>query len=385
MSEDRPSPNEVVIVRRRGGGHGDGHHGGAWKIAFADFMTALMCFFLVMWLINSTDKKTVAQIASYFNPLKLNDKKPSQKGVHDPGPPASAYKEKTREKTEEKNAADLKGGDQPTNPMRSGEPAEGQSQAQAAGENGPTPQDDLSMLRDPYGALERIAESNRASEGLRMSPRPHRTEELPADPFERAPQSDPPKAGDSKAEQGVAQNGANEAQKETAPVIAEQMASEPKMATAETPSAKLRREIMVALSDIEPGKKPDIEVADEQSAILISLTDEFDFGMFKVGSASPTRELVLVMERIATVLGNTEGRITLRGHTDGRQYRTAEKDNWRLSTARAQMALYMLVRGGIPESRIEKIEGHADKSLKVPSDPAASENRRIEILIGRES
>jgi chemotaxis protein MotB len=48
------------------------------------------------------------------------------------------------------------------------------------------------------------------------------------------------------------------------------------------------------------------------------------------------------------------------------------------------MALYMLVRGGIPEARIEKIEGHADKALKTPSDPAASHNRRIEILIGEE-
>ncbi len=90
------------------------------------------------------------------------------------------------------------------------------------------------------------------------------------------------------------------------------------------------------------------------------------------------------MERIAKVLSNTEGKITLRGHTDGRQYRTPEKDNWRLSTARAQMALYMLVRGGIPEARIQKIEGHADKALKSPSDPAASQNRRIEILIDKE-
>ncbi len=44
---DAQVPHEVVIVRRRGGDGEEGHHGGAWKIAFADLMTAMMAFFLV--------------------------------------------------------------------------------------------------------------------------------------------------------------------------------------------------------------------------------------------------------------------------------------------------------------------------------------------------
>ena len=51
-----------------------------WKIAYADFMTAMMAFFLVMWLINSTDKKTLTQVATYFNPMRLTDKRPTPKG-----------------------------------------------------------------------------------------------------------------------------------------------------------------------------------------------------------------------------------------------------------------------------------------------------------------
>ncbi len=289
MSEDRPSPNEVVIVRRRGGGHGDGHHGGAWKIAFADFMTALMCFFLVMWLINSTDKKTVAQIASYFNPLKLNDKKPSQKGVYDPGPPANPHNEKI-EKTEDKNAKDAKG-EQPAG-QNGGEQREGQLPAQNAGDEGPRDQDDQGMLRDPYAALARIAEPETTLDALRMTPNVPRDAGGPADPFESPQKSNPVSAG-SKAMQGVAdiprQKGGNEAEKAGADPDPEQMASGSDIEGAQSPSGKLRREIMAALSDIEPGSKPDIEVADEKTAILISLTDEFDFGMFKVGSASPTR------------------------------------------------------------------------------------------------
>ena len=55
------------------------------------------------------------------------------------------------------------------------------------------------------------------------------------------------------------------------------------------------------------------------------------------------------------------GEIVVRGHTDARPYRSATYDNWRLSSARAQMAYYMLIRGGLPEKRFERIEGYADR------------------------
>ena len=67
MSDDSSRP--IVIKRiKKGGG---GHHGGAWKLAYADFVTAMMAFFLVMWLLNATDQKTREAVASYFNPIKL--------------------------------------------------------------------------------------------------------------------------------------------------------------------------------------------------------------------------------------------------------------------------------------------------------------------------
>jgi chemotaxis protein MotB len=53
----------IVIKKRRHGKHG--HHGGAWKVAYADFVTAMMAFFLVMWLIN-TSPQVRSQLASYF-------------------------------------------------------------------------------------------------------------------------------------------------------------------------------------------------------------------------------------------------------------------------------------------------------------------------------
>jgi len=60
-----PSEKVKVIVRKKKGGHG-GHHGGAWKVAYADFVTAMMAFFLVMWLLTQADLKLRSQIAQYF-------------------------------------------------------------------------------------------------------------------------------------------------------------------------------------------------------------------------------------------------------------------------------------------------------------------------------
>uniref|UniRef100_UPI0032165D5A flagellar motor protein MotB n=1 Tax=uncultured Roseibium sp. TaxID=1936171 RepID=UPI0032165D5A len=77
-------PNEIVIVRRRPDWEGEAHGHGVWKIAYADFMTAMMAFFLVMWLINVTDDSVKSGVAQYFNPVKLASTAPNKKGLNDP-------------------------------------------------------------------------------------------------------------------------------------------------------------------------------------------------------------------------------------------------------------------------------------------------------------
>ncbi|GAB2864803.1 flagellar motor protein MotB [Pseudoduganella ginsengisoli] len=60
----------IIVKRIKKGGHG--HHGGAWKIAYADFVTAMMAFFLLMWLLGSTTKGDLNGISEYFKtPLKV--------------------------------------------------------------------------------------------------------------------------------------------------------------------------------------------------------------------------------------------------------------------------------------------------------------------------
>lgn len=62
MPEKQAAPR--IRIKKRGGGHG--HHGGAWKVAYADFVTAMMALFMVMWLVASTDAKSRKEIANYF-------------------------------------------------------------------------------------------------------------------------------------------------------------------------------------------------------------------------------------------------------------------------------------------------------------------------------
>ncbi len=68
-------PLQPIIVIKKKGGHG-GHHGGAWKVAYADFVTAMMALFIVLWLMSSTSKQTQEEIAGYFHdPKGVNTKK----------------------------------------------------------------------------------------------------------------------------------------------------------------------------------------------------------------------------------------------------------------------------------------------------------------------
>src|SRR5579875_2243797 len=58
---------QIIIKKVKKGGHG-GHHGGAWKVAYADFVTAMMSFFLLLWLLNVTTDVQKRGIADYFEP-----------------------------------------------------------------------------------------------------------------------------------------------------------------------------------------------------------------------------------------------------------------------------------------------------------------------------
>lgn len=401
---DAPVPHEVVIVRRRGGDGDDGHHGGAWKIAFADLMTAMMAFFLVMWLLNVSDKEKIQQIATYFNPLKLNSKRPTSKGVEEEretdkaapvtvGPSDRGADVSTVDDKKKLQAANKPGGD--------GELEEGVAQKA---------EDEL--FNDPYGVLSRLAlKADSESESESSVAKSDSTlpgSESYSNPFEPfADQSATKKsAAQSEHEQmTLAEPGEHplppglDKPLEVKPDLAEEAPADATSAkkttfsgapdaAADAQSAQnkeavqaLEADLMKELKNLAPDKKPSIDVRMVDQGLLISLTDDFRFGMFASASAEPRPEMVVVMEKVAKVLSSRDGDIVVRGHTDAKPFKSEKNNNWRLSMSRAQIAYYMLVRGGVPETRFNSIEGHADRNLKIPSDPNAAENRRIEILL----
>ena len=70
---NEPEPRPIIVKKIIEAGHG-GHHGGAWKVAYADFVTAMMAFFLLLWILGATTEKQRKGIADYFAPTLIEMK-----------------------------------------------------------------------------------------------------------------------------------------------------------------------------------------------------------------------------------------------------------------------------------------------------------------------
>lgn len=435
------SSQPLVIVRRRRNADEE-HHGGVWKIAYADFMTAMMAFFLVMWLVSAADKKTIVQVAAYFNPMRLTDRISTPKGLEDINE-IDTRKNDESKKGQSKKLDEKQKLDAPT-PSRDnvGEAMDEKAQknSAAAGGKSAEAQKEEALFDNPGQLLDKLADEAKASQAMtaaspsdgnisdpfdRINRRAGKSQaiEKPAAQPETAAPTTPTKtskavtpplsvAGKDAKQAARTLEGKNEKQaalalegkdqKQAAQTLegkdakpagpAAEAKDSRQAATAPTPSGnvdnandeikakKLQAEISSALSKVS-NATPGIEVKSTSEGLLVSLLDDANFGMFEVGSAKPRPALVLVMSKVGDVLRTQPGDIIVRGHTDSRAYKHGNYDNWRLSAARAQMAYYMLVRGGIPETRFVAIEGRADRDPKIPSDTEAAQNRRIDILI----
>ncbi|WP_026790468.1 MotB family protein [Pleomorphomonas oryzae] len=469
-------PTEIIFVRRSLHRRTELPQHGVWKIAYADFMTAMMAFFLVMWLINATDQKTREAVASYFNPIKLAEATVDKKGLRDPletekeGKPdgkdqRSSVKSvddtlegysQTLDKPNERKPryseaalfedpyavlAALVAGSEPNQSAdnvgafetlgQSGEPGLNGGDAQRDPfdpvywkmSHKPSPQDgdetggsdivaqntaDTPAVAQPVATKPETSAKTEAKEvtppiplakppieSLAKSPETAATPVTPPSPPPPAlaneakdsqtvaklstPEQTPPAAANGQEKQAIAEDKpvAKEAEKSVAG--ASLASAEPIQARQGADAKTLGNDIQAAVGNIGP--TPGIEVTAAPEGLLVTLMDERKFGMFAVGSAEPEPELIRTIDAIGKLIEKRPGKIVVRGHTDARPFHSKDYDNWRLSTARAHMAYYMLVRGGVPEARFEKIEGYADHWLKNAGDPEAPENRRIEILI----
>src|SRR4051812_27398790 len=142
--------SELVIIRRRSAFDDEKLHGGVWKIAYADFMTAMMAFFLVMWLINALNQDQKQVVASYFNPIKLAENAPAPKGLKD---------------LSKKEPSSFDGQDGRRQP---GGPSEERRGDSPTAEKPPFYEEKV-LFRDPYTTLAEIANSANQASGQRRA------------------------------------------------------------------------------------------------------------------------------------------------------------------------------------------------------------------------
>jgi chemotaxis protein MotB len=404
MKEDDEAARELIIIRRGGADEGVAQKGGAWKIAYADFVTAMMAFFLVMWLINSANEATKARVASYFNPIKMNDATPSGRGLNTDSAAKSSPDQEKKDATsigEVSKKPDTKG------------------QAQ-----GPREQEEA-LLADPFKALDKLAEEG---PGVPSGRTVEIITQKSGDPFDPmvwealkrgvdddkvsddivVQQSKPEKgldyrkggvgsavdktegkdesatADSSKAAENPDEPGreAGKRRSENGSVISHQQALSPDQVEAFKEIARQLKEKLELLRSEDSqlqGLNFDVKLTDE--GILVTLSDSEAVSMFQIGSAEPNPALIRFIGKIGQLLEQQIGQVIVRGHTDARRFQGKKFDNWQLSTARAHMASYMLMRGGLAENRLKKIEGYGETQLLDPQDPLSGVNRRVEFVL----
>jgi chemotaxis protein MotB len=392
---EEPPVREIIIIRRRGGDGEEGHHGGAWKIAFADFMTAMMAFFLVLWIVNSTSKETRSSVARYFNPIKITDTTPARRGLQDPRAEdfnASDNSAQGRSKREDAPETKNNNAAEPGKTSSSTSKPAGGASSDASGRSADQPATtlELRLFEEPQVVLREIVAAGLAEESVRLGDNAALapTDAPFRDPFAfvqpvltRKPTEPSPlprgAAPDAPSVAAEPRAAGRRSDQETEAAKA-QKAEEAQQAKAKA----LESEIAAAFAgEANRRDTPSITVSADKDGLLISLTDNLNFSMFDLGSAIPNHRTVLAVDKITSVLKSRTGKVIVRGYTDARPFRKGGSDNWRLSLSRAQAVFYMLVRGGLTEQRLERIEGHGDRSPRNAADPLAPENRRVEILL----
>lgn len=392
--EDRRR-DEIVIVRRVSGDHEGGHHGGAWKIAYADFMTAMMALFLVMWLVNAASKDTRAQVASYFNPIKLSDSITSARGLSEMQPGQQSRKQV------------------PVKELDKDKPAEKTKKEDKKKKAAVT---DADFFSDPHGVLAELASKHAAKqpekkgEAFRDPFDPafrkrfelvNPTDEVPpkdpniADkPAVKKPKPEKPGAAKPTWDAKVMKPSAKQskiAQKDKPKDAKAKLAkakranakrAEEKVAKAKLLAKKLDEKIKLSLGKLTRGGRPVVSVKVTDAGVVLSLTDKVGHSMFDLGSAVPKPATVALVDSLAAAIRQEhKGSIIISGHTDARAFAKAKYDNWRLSTDRAHAFYHMLSRGGVDMARVERVQGFAARKLKVLASPNSPLNRRVEITL----
>lgn len=345
----------VIIIKKVKKGHA-GHHGGAWKVAYADFVTAMMAFFLLMWLLNAASEESLSGIADYFTPTALLSSSKSGAGGMLGGTSMLSPGAQSSTKTAAGVTVSLSPLSPSENPDDEGLP--GIKRGNTDEQDMIDELDDKELSEDEFG-------DGSGAQGLGG--------DNPSDG----------KAGLNDGYEGMGAEQAfdestldDEASKKLLAILEQQdfERAEKALREAIAESAHLKEFSENLIIDMTP------------QGMRIQISDAEKSSMFPSGSAHMLPHTKELLAKILQVIQTLPNNIAILGHTDSAPYQGDNGySNWELSTDRANASRRALMEAGFPASRIVRVSGMADTEPLLPEDPAAPQNRRISILILRES
>lgn len=343
----------TMVIRREEGTEQSPHHGGAWKVAYADFVTAMMAFFLLMWLLNATTEEQRTGLADYFAPTNLFGRT-----VSGSGQPF--------------------GGQTPDDPGTSASDT-GTPRVIAGPHHQPQSDDDDALAALPATRADVAADATGSGPSIEtnQAAAPDRTR--PGEGRQRSTTGGDYPAAEllqTAAIAGTAAAPNSVASKEAVRSDAERERRALAQAGAQLSDA-IRRE--PALQEL--ASQLSIQVVPE--GLRIQVVDAERRPMFSLGGAAPTPQVRDLMRKVASALAALPNEISIAGHTDSLTFKGQDKGNWELSTERAHAVRRILTEDGLAENRIRSVTGNADRDLLVPASPFSPINRRISIIVLR--
>jgi chemotaxis protein MotB len=395
MKADRKGSGnrQNVIIKKEEVVEGEAH-GGAWKVAYADFVTAMMAFFLLMWLLNATTEDQRKGLADYFSPS--NQLSHASSGTGDPFGGHTAFDQGAL--VSDRGAVQAVDGNRPTpidpsdpvaQPYAPARTASDDDQDPGAGAQAPPsvpPVPAAISATGAIGATGAIATPTATTVPAAVT--------APATPSAATPPMAMTASGGASTEAGSTPPGAAAAARSIS--VSAAASALPRAPTeAELRAAQERREkaeFAQAAQQIRDAVRNDPALADLARQLAIDITpqglriqilDEEHRPMFALGSAAPNERAMLLLQKVTPVLARLSQDISIAGNTDATPFPGPDRTNWELSTDRANATRRLLVEGGLPDSRIRSVTGNADRDPLLPADPLAAANRRIAIVVLR--
>lgn len=358
---------QPIIIKKKKGAHG-GHHGGAWKVAYADFVTAMMAFFLLLWLLNVTTSDQRKGIADYFAPVSVSKESSGAggmlggKSISEPGAQVSSSAPMS---------ADVPVSGPPgMSQERADDPVDALEQ--------PPPGKDPNLPDAPKKEVGRKGPGSApvatGTEDLNIKPSETRRE------FQDRMEKVAKQVGESGQKSGESLSDFTARVKEAMDKLADGQIEAKQFQQAAT---EIRQAIQ-SIPELQPMAQ-NLMIDQTPDGLRIQIVDQDRVSMFPGGSAAMYPQTRQLMQQLATALGKLPNKLSISGHTDASPFPAGSgRDNWDLSSERANATRRALLAGGIAESRIQDVVGKADKDLLAPDQPTSPRNRRISILLLRE-